>query len=146
MRKYVLSEEIEYDWTKWAECGCQYAWERLLDQIYKMCEGISTHFRPKDEEEHSDLAHEAFVLTIAKIEDGRLTFDDRAPVFNLLTTTIFRHLYSLKNRDSRRKVAYGKLARRTLMDPKVKGQFSTNQLNQIWGSLSMVDSGQPSKK
>jgi hypothetical protein len=138
--KYVISEELEYDWTKWADEGCTLAWERLLDQIYMMCKGISTRFHPKDEEEHTELSHEAFVLTIAKIKDGRLTFDDRAPVFNLLTTTIFRHLYSLKNRDARRKVAYNKYARKALTNSKIKDQLSTVQLNQIYSSLSIPDS------
>jgi hypothetical protein len=138
--KYVISEELEYDWNKWAEEDDQPSWDRLLDQIYMMCKGISTHFRPKDDEEHADLTHEAFVLTIAKIKDGRLTFDNRAPVFNLLTTTIFRHLYSLKNRDSRRKVAYTKYAKKTLCDQRVKCQLSQAQLNQIHCSLSIPDS------
>jgi len=137
--KYVISEELEYDWSKWADEDDQPSWDRLLDQIYMMCKGISTHFRPKDDEEHTELTHEAFVLTIAKIKDGRLTFDNRAPVFNLLTTTIFRHLYSLKNRDSRRKVAYTKYAKKALCDHKVKSQLSSAQLNQIYCSLSIPD-------
>jgi len=137
--RYVISEELEYDWAKWANEDDQPSWERLLDQIYMMCKGISTKFHPKNDEEHADLAHEAFVLTIAKIKDGRLTFDDRAPVFNLLTTTIFRHLYSLKNRDSRRKTAHNKFAIKTLQDPKIKNQLSTSQLNQAWSSLSSID-------
>ena len=133
---YVISEEMEYDWTRWAEEDDMASWERLLDQIYLMCKGIATKFHQQNEEEHAELAHEAFVLTIAKIKDGRLTFDDRAPVFNLLTTTIFRHLYSLKNRDSRRKVAYNKYAQKTLNSPKIKSQLSSAQLNQIFVSLS----------
>jgi DNA-directed RNA polymerase specialized sigma24 family protein len=136
--KYVISEELEYDWTKWAKEDDLPSWERLLGQIYMMCYGISVNFHPKSDEEHNDLAHEAFVQTIAKIKDGRLTFDDRAPAFNLLTTTIFRHLYSLKNRDSRRKVAYNKLAQRTLNDPKVRRQLSVAQFNQALGSLSSI--------
>lgn len=134
--RYVISEEIEYDWSRWAEEDDMPSWERLLDQIYLMCKGIATKFHPKSEEEHTELTHEAFVLTIAKIKDGRLTFDNRAPVFNLLTTTIFRHLYSLKNRDSRRKVAYNKYAHKTLYSPKVKNQLSPTQLNQILNTLS----------
>jgi hypothetical protein len=137
--KYVISEELEYDWTKWAEEDDEPSWERLLDQIYMMCMGISTRFHPRDEDEHVELAHEAFVLTIAKIKDGRLTFDNRAPVFNLLTTTIFRHLYSLKNREGRRKVAYNKYAKKTLSDSKIKDQLSPPQLNQIWCSLSIPE-------
>lgn len=134
--KYVVSEEIECNWAKWNDSKCPVAWEQLQQQIYKMCFGIATKFHPRDEEEHTDLAHEAFVQTMNKIQDGRLTFDDRAPVFNLLTTTIFRHLFSLKNKDTRRRNATNKYARRILVKPEVKDQLSRAQLNHIWGSLS----------
>jgi hypothetical protein len=136
---YVSSEEIERNWSKWKIEKCDSAWEGLQQQVYKICIGISTKFRPKDEEEHADLAHEAFILTMDKIKDGRLTFDDRAPVFNLLTTTIFRHLYSLKNRDARRKTAIIKYAKRALSNVDIKDQLSSTQLNHIWGSLSTID-------
>jgi hypothetical protein len=137
--RYVISEEIEYDWTTWGNDDCPYAWERLQEQIYKMCFGIARKFRPKDDEEHTELAHEAFVLTMDKIKDRRLTFDDRAPVFNLLTTTIFRHLFSLKNRDSRRRNAMNKYAKRVLSNPDTREQLSHVQLNHIWNSLSSIE-------
>jgi len=135
---YVISEELEFDWTQWQQDGNLYAWERLQEQIYKMCMGIAIKFRPINEEEHRELAHESFVLTMAKIRDGRLTFDDRAPVFNLLTTTIFRHLYSLKNKDSRRRNAMNKYAKKILNKSQTKEQLSTSQLNHIWDSLSSI--------
>ena len=136
--KYVISEEIEYDWLKWANENDLPSWERLLDQIYLMCIGISMKFRHRNDEERSELAHEAFVQTINKIKSGHLTFDDRAPVFNLLTTTIFRHMYSIKNKDTRRRMSHVKLVTKTLSDLKIRQMISSLQFNQAVGSLSII--------
>ncbi len=101
---YVDSKELEAHWTDWLDTGSDESWEELLAGIYKICHGVAIKFHPRDEEEHAELAHEAFVPTMLKINDGRLKFEPgRAPVFNLLTTTIFRHLYSKMNKDSRRR-------------------------------------------
>lgn len=103
---YVDTRELENHWTSWlANQTDNQAWGLLCEGIYKICFGVAIHFHPHDEDEHNELAHEAFVLTIAKIRDGRLKFTPgRAPVFNLLTTTVFRHLYSKMNKESRRRV------------------------------------------
>ena len=103
---YVNTVELEGHWTTWLNDKTNVeAWQKLQEGIYKICYGVAIHFHPRDEDEHNELAHEAFILTIAKISDGRLTFiPGKAPVFNLLTTTIFRHLYSKMNKDSRRRV------------------------------------------
>jgi len=107
---YVDSVALENYWTKWLSDHDSESWEKLLDGIYKICYGVAIHFHPHDSEEHDELAHEAFILTVSKISDGRLKFTPgRAPVFNLLTTTVFRHLYSKMNKDSRRKVVLAKL-------------------------------------
>lgn len=101
---YVDSKELEACWTEWLATGSDDSWGLLLDGIYKICHGVAVKFHPRDDEEHAELAHEAFVPTMLKISDGRLKFEPgRAPVFNLLTTTIFRHLYSKMNKDSRRR-------------------------------------------
>ncbi|MEM3000643.1 MAG: hypothetical protein QXU32_00535 [Nitrososphaerales archaeon] len=101
---YVDSKALENYWTKWYESNDPDAWQQLLAGIYQISFGVAIHFRPHNDDEHRELAHEAFILTVEKIKDGRLRFTPgRAPVFNLLTTTIFRHLYSKMNRDSRRK-------------------------------------------
>lgn len=102
---YVDSKFLEEHWSRWLSEHDKGAWDKLLEGIYKICYGVAVHFHPHDEDEHNELAHEAFVLTVAKINDGRLKFTPgRAPVFNLLTTTVFRHLYSKMNKDSRRKI------------------------------------------
>ena len=101
---YVDSDDLEACWAQWLKDENEASWEELTTYVYKICEGVAVHFNPKDKEEHAELAHETFVLTIEKIKNRKLVFEPgRAPVFNLLTTTIFRHLYSLKNKDNRRK-------------------------------------------
>ena len=103
-KNYVDSDDLEACWAKWLESEDPKSWEELAGYVYKICNGVAVHFNPKDEEEHAELAHETFVLTIEKIKSRKLVFEPgRAPVFNLLTTTIFRHLYSLKNKDNRRR-------------------------------------------
>jgi len=100
---YVDSAVLEQHWTKWLDDGDPKAWDLLTQGIYKICQGVAVNFHPKDADEHAELTHEALVLTLEKIKDGRLKFEPgRAPVFNLLTTTIFRHLYSKMNKESRR--------------------------------------------
>lgn len=103
-KNYVDSKELEGHWSRWIDTGDCDSWNKLLSGVYKICQGVVVNFNPRNEEEHSELVHEAFILTIAKIKDGRLTFEPgRAPVFNLLTTTIFRQLFSKLNKDNRRK-------------------------------------------
>lgn len=141
MGYYIISEELEYDWIKWSECGCQDAWQRLSEQLYDMCYRISIRFRPKSEDEHMELTHEAFISTLTKIKNGKLVFEPgRAPVFNLLTTTIFRHLYSLKNRNKRGVNALYEYTRRYLSDSRVRKKVLPSQLNQIYDSLSSTGS------
>ena len=101
---YVDSDDLEACWAKWLDGEDSASWEELTGYVYKICKGVAVHFNPKDEEEHMELCHETFVLTVEKIKSRKLMFEaGRAPVFNLLTTTIFRHLYSLKNKDNRRR-------------------------------------------
>lgn len=101
---YVDSDELETVWDHWLRNEDSPSWERLQKMVYDICKGVTVHFNPKTEEEYMELCHETFVLTIEKIKNKKLIFEaGRAPVFNLLTTTIFRHLYSLKNKDNRRR-------------------------------------------
>lgn len=103
-KHYVNSRELEEWWTGWMVTEDPYAWDQMSQMIYKMCEGVATHFHPATKEEHEEHTHDAFFMTVEKIKDGRLKFDPgRAPVFNLLTTTIFRHLYSKMNKEKRQR-------------------------------------------
>lgn len=110
---YVDSKTLEKHWTNWLNTNDQDSWNILLDGIYKICNGVARKFSPPNDEEHSELAHEAFILTINKIKSGKLKFTPgKAPVFNLLTTAAFRHLYSKMNRDTRRKEVMASLKQR----------------------------------
>ena len=101
---YVDTVELEKCWAHWLKTEDPKSWERLQQDVYKICQGVAVRFNPKDEEEHMELSHHTFALTIEKIRNRKLVFEaGRAPVFNLLTTTIFRHLYSLMNKNNRRK-------------------------------------------
>lgn len=114
-KHYVDSKVLEAHWAKWLDNKDEQSWAALLEGIYKICEGVAVHFNPRDEEEHLDLTHETFTITINKIQNGKLKFiPGKAPVFNLLTTTIMRQLYSLKNVESRRRRLYDKYKMRVI--------------------------------
>lgn len=116
-KNYVDSKALEEYWTGWEMTGCQFAWDAMTSMIYEMCEGIATHFNPPSPDVHSDHTHDAFALTIEKIKNGKLKFTPgKAPVFNLLTTTIFRHLYSKMNKDKRRKFHHNKYIEKYILE------------------------------
>jgi len=100
---YVDSKELEEYWTGWEMTGCPVSWEKMGLLIYKMCYGVSTHFNPKDEDEHTELAQDALSAVLDKIKQGKLKNRRIGPVFSVFTTTIFNHLYSKKNTETRRR-------------------------------------------
>jgi len=74
-------------------------WHSMLDDINKMCHGIAVRFKQPTDEEQADLANEALIQVIRKLVDYKLVYTPGlAPVFNLLTTTIHRCMYSIMNR------------------------------------------------
>lgn len=74
-------------------------WHAMLNDIGKICGGVATKFKPKNDDEHAELTHEALVQLIKKLVGYKLVYTPgRAPVFNLLTTTIHRILFSVMNR------------------------------------------------
>ena len=74
-------------------------WHLMLDDINKMCHGIAIRFKQPTDEEQTDLANEALIQVIRKLVDYKLVYTPGlAPVFNLLTTTIHRCMYSIMNR------------------------------------------------
>lgn len=111
---YVDSQVIEEYWDGWKLTGCEYAWQELSAMIYKICEGVATQFAPRSEEEHSELTHEGYQSVMNKIRVGKLVSNKKSPVFNVLTTAIFRHLYSSKNREKRRTEIYNKYMEREI--------------------------------
>lgn len=108
-KNYVNSKELEQWWAGWNLTSCDYSWEKLSEMIYKICQGVATKFNPKSEDEHIEHTHDAFIITLEKIKDGRLKFiRGKAPVFNLLTTAIIRQLCSKMNKEKRHKKHHAK--------------------------------------
>ncbi len=86
-------------------------WEAVLADVGRICHGIAMRFHQPTEEEQTDLAHEAFVQVITKLAQKKLVYTPgRAPVFNLLTTTVYRCMYSIMNSRNNRKTRFKKLA------------------------------------
>lgn len=80
------------------------SWHAMLEDIRKICNGIVTKFRMRSEEEQADLASDALLQITNKLVTGRLVYmPGRAPVFNLLTTTTYRIIYSILNKKNSQK-------------------------------------------
>lgn len=78
------------------------SWKLLLEEINKICCGIASRFHQPTEEARIDLAHEALLQVVQKLQRGRLVYcPGKAPVFNLLTTTIHRCIYSVLSKRGR---------------------------------------------
>jgi hypothetical protein len=81
------------------ELPTEQTWHAVLNDINKMCRGIVLRFKQPTEEEQNDLANEALLQVTDKLATYKLVYTPgRAPVFNLLTTTIYRCMYSIMNR------------------------------------------------
>lgn len=86
-------------------------WHAMLHDIDNMCQGIATKFNPPSKEDHLELSNEALLQVTRKLTTGRLVYTPgKAPVFNLLTTTIFRCMYSIQNRKKHQREGMLKLA------------------------------------
>ena len=108
---YVSSNELEDWWEKWLDTKQDNAWEEVSHRIYRICGGVATKFNPRNEEEHQEHVHDAWYQTMDKIKSGKLRFTKgRAPVFNLITTTVFRILYSKMNRQKKQREHHRKYA------------------------------------
>lgn len=86
------------------------SWHAILQDVNNMCNGIATKFNPPSEDEHVELAHDALLQVMKKLFNRKLVFTPgRAPVFNLLTTTIYRCMYSIKNKCKNQRNGMNKL-------------------------------------
>lgn len=104
MTKYVDTKELEKTWGGWLNDKDPQKWESLSLMVYKICDGVSTHFNPKNDDEKIEHTHDATTAILDKINSGKLRFvAGKAPVFNLLTTTAFHLLYSKMNKAKRLK-------------------------------------------
>lgn len=85
-------------------------WNNLLTDINKICLGIATKFHQKTSEEMNDLANEALIQVLNKLVSNKLVYTPgRAPVFNLLTTTIHRCMFSIMNKRKNQKEGLNRL-------------------------------------
>jgi len=101
---YVNSAELEEYWYGWLLTKDNENWVKMSDMIYKICEGVATKFNPRSEDEHCEHIHDAWIQVMDKIKNNKLRYiHGRAPVFNLITTTIYRILYSKMNKQKKQK-------------------------------------------
>jgi len=85
------------------------SWQKILSDINLMCSGISKKFTLPDEDQ-KDLATDALMQVIGKLTRYKLVYTPgKAPVFNLLTTTIHRCMFSILNRKKNKKQNLNKL-------------------------------------
>ena len=87
------------------------SWGVMSEDVRLICLGVARKFNPPSEEERDNLAHEALSQVMTKLALRKLVYTPgMAPVFNLLTTTIHRCMYSIKNRDTKQRKNSAKLA------------------------------------
>ena len=86
------------------------SWHAMLEDINNICLGIAMKFNQPTEEEKLDLSNEALLQVTKKLVAGKLVYKPgKAPVFNLLTTTIHRCMFSIMNRRTNRKQGQARL-------------------------------------
>lgn len=101
---YVNSKELELHWGRWLKRPNAHDWTQMCEMIYKMCSGVAANFHPRTPDEFQEHVHDAFSQCMEKIKKRKLKYiAGKAPVFNLVTTTIIRILYSKCNKVNRRK-------------------------------------------
>ncbi len=85
-------------------------WHAMLEDINRICHGIAMKFKPRNEDEHAELTNEAIYQVMKKLAEYRLVYTPgRAPVFNLLTTTVHRVLYSVMNKRKHQREGLGRI-------------------------------------
>ena len=99
---WIIPYTKEPDCNYYQERTEEQCWHSLLDDIGQMCRGIVCKFNQPSDEAKANLANEAFLQVASKLKRGKLNYmPGRAPVFNLLTTTIHRCIYSALSKDKR---------------------------------------------
>lgn len=92
------------------EVSSSESWAAMINDIDQTCRGISRKFDPWSEEERNNLANEALSQVMVKLKSRKLTYTPGlAPVFNLITTTIYRCMFSIKNRETKQRKCITKL-------------------------------------
>ena len=105
------------------EVATEKSWHLMLDDINKICIGIANKFNQPSEEDRNELANEALYQVLRKLTKGKLIYTPgKAPVFNLLTTTIHRCMFSIMNKRSNQRNGMHKL-----FEALKSGSISTSQ-------------------
>ncbi len=108
--EYIDKAELDRIWHSWHDDQDPKAWAALSEVVYRICLGVAVYFCPRNEEERCELAHRTFALVLTKIKAKKIVNTrGRGSFFGLLTTAAFRHLYSLKRSEARRKIHLEKL-------------------------------------
>lgn len=79
----------------------QFAWERLVLEVSKICEGVSRKFST-DIDVRMEIEQEALIMVMDKIRRKKIKYEPGlAPVFNFLTTAIHRCIYNYLRKTNR---------------------------------------------
>lgn len=117
---YVNSKDLEEWWAGWRDTGDLRNWNKMSGMLYLICLGKAKTFKPRNDDEHTNLANEAAIKLFEKIKTGKLKFNPTctggSPVFNLVTTTVGRLLCSYKNNDKRRRNNHCKYVRHIVQE------------------------------
>ena len=77
-------------------------YEKMSTDILNICLGVAIKFRPPTDDDKHELAHGALVQALQKIKNNKLVFTPgRAPVFSLVTTTVYRCMCSIMNKTNK---------------------------------------------
>jgi hypothetical protein len=86
------------------------SWDSMLTDINNICQGIAVKFNQPNIEEQQELASEALLQVVRKLTRDKLVYKPgKAPVFNLLTTTVHNCMYSIMNRRTSQRNGMNKL-------------------------------------
>lgn len=93
------------------EIPTKQSWDYIVNDVSKICHGFSLRFNLASESEREELAHDALLQVLTKIQTKRLVYTPgRAPVFNLLTTTVHRCMCTTLAKNTKRRGNLLKLA------------------------------------
>ena len=96
-----LNDELT-KWEFYQEKSTEFYWKAILQDIFSICSGVARKFSKQSTDVLHDLANETVCQVASKIIRGKLVYTPgRAPVFNLITTTVHRCIFSTLSKDQR---------------------------------------------
>lgn len=119
-KHYCNSKDLEEWWAGWNVTKDPRNWDKMMEMLYEICLGIAKKFRPANDDEYHNLANEAMIKLMNKIVEGKLKFKPTcqggSPVFNLITTTVQRILFSYKNQVKNKKIRHSKYVQKVVQE------------------------------